>query len=76
MHMLNQDDHIQVPSGHVIYPSTMVINSSEGPEPPGNYDQGLYDKYFDESLERSPKIPMGLQILNHNNFKNNHLDDS
>lgn len=54
----------------------MVINSSEGPENPGLYEHGAYDKYFDDSIEKSPKIPMGLQILNHNNFKNNHMDDS
>ena len=63
----------------MLYPSTLVINSSEGPEPPGLFDQGTYDKYFDDShsAEISPQIPLGLQILNHNNFKNNHiLDDS
>jgi hypothetical protein len=65
-------DHlVQVPSSrNMVYPSTMVMNSSEGPEPPG-----LYDKYFDEShsVERSPKIPMGQQILTNNNFKNTRI---
>lgn len=43
----------QMPSRNMVYPSTMVMNSSEGPEPPGLFDQGLL---FDDShsVERSP----------------------